>query len=119
MSFLVLPGLAAMFLAVSYFVTPLFEVPTFERVINGAPAKTVQKEIIVSGLSCKGRSLMLYENLRYLPGVRSMKTFARKRRLVLEYDPAQLSREDIKECIEGTMRDPETGEESAPFRVQP
>lgn len=112
--------LIAGFLAASYALTPLFHVPTYSKAIQSSPLKesaVKETRFIVDGLTCRGRSLMLYENLRYLPGVYDMVTFAYDRMLVLRYDPAMLNEKEIKECIEGAVRDPETGIVSAPFRV--
>jgi hypothetical protein len=109
------------FLAASCLLTPFFHVPTYSKIVQSLPLKesaVKATRFTVDGLTCRGRSVMLCENLRYLPGVYEMTTFAYDRILVLRYDPARLNEKEIKECIEGAVWDPETGIVSAPFRVQ-
>ncbi|MDQ7824983.1 MAG: 4Fe-4S binding protein [Candidatus Eremiobacteraeota bacterium] len=116
----VLPVLVLAFLVLSHLIAPLFRVPTLKSTFKPArPAAAPLKETVftVEGLTCRGKSLMLSENLRYLPGMYEMETYASERKLIVRYDPGLLGEQDIRECIEGTMRDPETGEEAAPFRV--
>lgn len=114
-----LPALAGLYLLGATLLAPALRVPTLAVTFSSeSTPQSSEATFVVAGLTCRGRSLMLAENLRYLPGTRSLTTFGRERKAVIRYDPARLEEADIRACIEGSMVDPETGVESAPFQVQ-
>ncbi len=56
----------------------------------------------VEGMSCGHCEIAIKDAVRKLPGIKKVKASKRKKEVVAEYDPAQVTDDQIKKAIDDT-----------------
>lgn len=56
----------------------------------------------VEGMTCAHCEIAIKDAVRKLPGIKKVKASKRKKEVVAEYDPAQVSDDQIKKAIDDT-----------------
>mgnify|MGYP003681962336 CR=1 FL=1 len=101
---LVIPGLIVALTLVALSTANTYGVPTVEiQFVDVMPAEVAAVEFVVEGLKCRGTSMGFARLISGLPGVVSLTTYTRARKAVVEYDPAEITPDEIRASYEAPI----------------
>ncbi len=95
----------------------VWELPTQQHRFGEAAANTVDLQMIVDGLRCRGTSNFFMSKLSGADGVISVNTYVQEHRAIIVFDPIQISTEEIRQIIEAPVR-LKDGRTVQPFTVR-
>ena len=109
-----LPSLVIVFLFGGYFLRLGFTQPTTQIEFSGKGEQSL--ECVVQGLKCKGTANFFTQLYADKPGIASIETFATEHLAIFRYDPALISREEIRAIMEAPVT-LEDGRQVRPFEL--
>jgi hypothetical protein len=94
-----------------------WELPSTRHQFEETGGETVEVQMLVDGLRCRGTANFFVNMLSPIDGLVSVDTYVQEHRAVLVYDPALITAEEIRRVIDAPvkLRD---GRVVQPFRVR-
>jgi ferredoxin len=88
-----------------------FALPSYSHEYgNAVSGESTTVTLVVQGVRCVDTAAKAAAQLEELPGVLALVAYASRNQLKVDYDPAQVSLDDIRVALEGPVHDPVTGE---------
>jgi copper chaperone CopZ len=101
---LFIPAAIAIMIAIAYGTTNMYRVPTVDiRFASSRPENVSTVVYEVAGLKCRGTSNMFAQQIREVPGVVSLVSYARTHTAIVEYDPALTDPQAIRRAFEAPI----------------
>jgi hypothetical protein len=85
---IIIPVLIVVLILVAFATTDAYRVPTIQLAfVEQRPGNVATATLTVSGVKCRGTSMLCAEQLQDVPGVVGITTYARTHTVIVEYDP--------------------------------
>lgn len=98
---IIIPVAVLLLILLAYATTDAYRVPTLEmQFAENRPANIEIIEYQVAGLTCRGKSMGFARMIGSTPGIVSLTTYTRTNTAVVEYDPDEITPDEIQRLFE-------------------